>query len=475
MPCRPLVVGIATAPALEPWQRACLERLERVATLRTSPDAACDVVLRLARDWPPPPGPTPPYGVWAFAFGTPPSPWPVGWAEIAEGRHTVGAQLVRLDPARPGEAFVLRSGLMQTRDGSPAAVAARVLMTCAAWPALVCADLATRGEAALEGPRIGLAGPPHRPGLLQQPRFLAGCARRRWRKLRQVAGQDDWSIGIVAKPAHAFLADPRPEPVRWLPELLADGYHADPFPFREGGRTLILAEGYGYGDRQGYLALLDPDAATETRLSVPLPGHLSYPYPIARDGALYCIPESHQARRVVLLRAAPSPERWMVERVLLDDLAGVDATPVEHGGRWWLFAADHDDQDQTKLFLYMAEALEGPWRPHPQNPVKVDCRSSRPGGRPFVHEGVLYRPAQDCSRTYGGAIVLNRVLELTPERFREEEAVRIEPVPGWPCPDGLHHFVPFGEVTVIDAKRERFDAVTLARWLGWRLRTPSAR
>jgi hypothetical protein len=165
----------------------------------------------------------------------------------------------------------------------------------------------------------------------------------------------------------------------------------------------------------------------------------------------------------------------VVERVLLDDFAGVDATPIEHGGRWWLFTADNDNQDQTKLFLFMADALEGPWRPHPQNPVKVDCRSSRPGGMPFVHEGVLYRPAQDCSWTYGGAIVINRVLELTPERFVEEEAVRIEPQPGWPYPDGLHHLVPFGEVTVIDAKRERFDALTLARWLSFRLRSPQAR
>jgi hypothetical protein len=300
-------------------------------------------------------------------------------------------------------------------------------------------------------------------------------AQASWRRLRREARQDAWRIGIVGKPAHAFLADPRPEPVRWLPELLADGYHADPFPIRHAGRTVYLVEGYEHRDRQGYLALLDPEELIATRLSMPLPGHLSYPCPIERGGHVYCVPESHQAHRVVLLRADPFPERWVVHRVLLEDYAGVDATPVEHDGRWWLFTADHDDLDQTKLFLFMADALEGPWRPHPQNPVKVDCRSSRPGGRPFVHDGVLHRPAQDCSRTYGGAIVLNRVLELTPERFREEEAVRVEPQPGWPCPDGLHHFVPFGEVTIIDAKRERFDAVTLARWLGWRRRNPSAR
>jgi hypothetical protein len=86
-----------------------------------------------------------------------------------------------------------------------------------------------------------------------------------------------------------------------------------------------------------------------------------------------------------------------------------------------------------------------------------------------VHEGVLYRPAQDCSRTYGGALVLNRVTRLTETAFAEEVAVRVEPDRTGPYPDGLHHFVPFGDVTIIDGKRERFDAGTAARWARWKL------
>ena len=99
------------------------------------------------------------------------------------------------------------------------------------------------------------------------------------------------------------------------------------------------------------------------------------------------------------------------ERVLLDGFPGCDATPVEHDGRWWLFCGNQDDRGTERLYLFMADALTGPWRPHPGNPVKADAGSARPGGLPFVHEGVLYRPAQDCSRTYGGALVLNRVTD----------------------------------------------------------------
>ena len=38
--------------------------------------------------------------------------------------------------------------------------------------------------------------------------------------------------------------------------------------------------------------------------------------------------------------------------------------------------------------------------------------------RHYTPGGELIRPAQDCSRTYGGAITLSRVLEMTPDIAR---------------------------------------------------------
>jgi hypothetical protein len=87
--------------------------------------------------------------------------------------------------------------------------------------------------------------------------------------------------------------------------------------------------------------------------------------------------------------------------------------------------------------------------------VKTDVRSSRPAGTPFVHEGSLYRPAQDCSRTYGGRIALNRIVTLTSEDFLEEPVALIEPVRSSRYPDGVHTVSAFGEHTLVDGKRRR--------------------
>ena len=63
--------------------------------------------------------------------------------------------------------------------------------------------------------------------------------------------------------------------------------------------------------------------------------------------------------------------------------------------------------------------------PHRLNPLKIDVTSSRPAGPLFERDGMLLRPAQDCSSTYGAAVVLHRIVELTPDRFQEQCLGRI--------------------------------------------------
>ena len=116
----------------------------------------------------------------------------------------------------------------------------------------------------------------------------------------------------------------------------------------------------------------------------------------------------------------------------------IDPTIFQYEGRWWLFGTRADAGDNFKLFGWHADELTGPWRPHSANPLKTDIRSSRPAGPPFVHDGALYRPAQDCSTGYGAAVVVNRVLTLTPDAFEEEIVSRIAPDTGGRYPTGLH-------------------------------------
>src|SRR3989442_14962308 len=169
-------------------------------------------------------------------------------------------------------------------------------------------------------------------------------------------------------------------------------------------------------------------------------------------GQVYCVSESWQSRRVFLYVFDDRARQWRSVRSLIEDFPAVDATILRHDGLWWLWCTNAEDEPDSKLFLWYAFDLFGPWKPHPGNPVKVDARSSRPAGRPFFFDGTLYRPAQDCSRTYGGGITINRVRQLSPIEFCEEPVVSLEPWDGR-YRAGIHTLAGGDPLTVLDGKR----------------------
>lgn len=272
---------------------------------------------------------------------------------------------------------------------------------------------------------------------------------------RSYIRRKEWNIGIAFQPIHEFLnPDNKPE-VHWLPPMPSGEFRADPFGIIKDGKTYIFCEEYDYGRRRGIITSLELDGE-HSQVVMDMPFHLSYPYLIEHNGEIYCIPESHQAGEIALYKAVEFPHKWEKVSTLISGTAGVDSTVFQYGGRWWLTYTDQDENPYLKLFVRHAPDLFGPWEPHAANPVKTDLGSARPAGTPFMHEGVLYRPAQDCSRIYGGAIVLNRIIKLTPTEFEEEPAVTIPPFADSPYPDGLHTISALGDITLVDGCRVKF-------------------
>ena len=133
-----------------------------------------------------------------------------------------------------------------------------------------------------------------------------------------------------------------------------------------------------------------------------------------------------------------------------------DPTLFYQDGTWWLFGtiADLGESQDDELHLFHADALEGPWHPHPRNPVVSDVRGARPAG-PLIRDGSrLLRPAQDCSGRYGRAVVFKEVLELSRSAYREVEVARLEP--DW-LVDNLatHHYATGERWTATDAMLRR--------------------
>jgi hypothetical protein len=270
---------------------------------------------------------------------------------------------------------------------------------------------------------------------------------------------DIWRIGLVEAPIAAAASGLASAPVRWLPQGEPFTFLADPFALWREGRLHLFAEAYDYRTRHGVIDLLafGPDLEFQSRRTVLRePWHLSYPFVFEAEGEVWMVPEAHRSGAVTLYRAAAFPDRWEAVLRLELDTPAIDPTVFRHEGRWWMAYSPTGSQafKQGRLHLAFADRLTGPWRTHPGNPVRVDRASSRPGGTPFVEAGVLTLPMQDCARTYGGAVRLLRIDELSPDRFRAHaEAPIAAPASAAPYLDGLHTLSACGDLTLIDVKR----------------------
>jgi len=241
-----------------------------------------------------------------------------------------------------------------------------------------------------------------------------------------------------------------------------DRYWADPFPIRVGNEYYIFHEEAPLSHYKGTIVLSVVDTTGKTAGPIPIlekDYHLSYPFVFQWDGEFFMIPETAAHHQVELYHCVTFPTLWKLERVLLSGLAASDPTPAFLFGKWWLFATIPVSGAGTsgELHLFYADSPLGPWTPHRANPVKSDVRSARPAGRIFENGGQFYRPAQDCSRRYGYAVSINRILQLNPDTYREVEVDKIVPI-GEPQVAGVHTFNVADDLTVMDClvRRRKF-------------------
>lgn len=421
------------------------------------------------------------FGIWTYdaypedCHGTLTAFW-----SYRQGRPTLARALLRVGGVPSG---VLHQGWFRAGASCAGSLDA-ALFGSADWCMRVCRQLLLALDGASALPPLGaLPGRTPPAGNGDVLRFLA---RRAGAMIMAVFRQyfllEYWNIGIIDAEIERVVSCGAPASVRWLPSPRPLHYHADPFalPSQPGA---ILFEEYNHATGLGWISaisLADRESAPRRIAAFDQGTHRSYPFLFSFEGATFCIPESASDRRVELYRAVRFPDLWQHAGTLIKDFPALDSSLFFHGDRWWLFCTSGEPGGEHKLYAWHATDLLGTWEPHALNPLKCDVSSSRPAGRPFLMGGALFRPAQDCSRTYGGAVVVNRIVTLTPTDFAEIPTARIAPSAASGYGDGLHTLCPFGRTTIIDGKRYRFDLrapylkVKRARLLGEVRHSPAA-
>ncbi|NUQ11006.1 MAG: hypothetical protein HUU26_01595 [Gemmatimonadaceae bacterium] len=406
-----------------------------------------------------------PHGVWSYHHGDnhryrggPPAFW-----EVIEGNPVTGTLLQRLTEwLDDGE--VLYRSWGATNLHSVARTQGEIYWKSSEFLARAVLRLA-EGRDEASAPRDPV---PYGHRLYVAPRnreMAAGMARLLGRRVRSkwasLTTHDQWFLAFRRR---ADLApsnrEPDLAPFRFTPIYPPrDRYWADPFPMRAGGADYVLFEDYPYATRRGVIAALELGAGGPVgspQVILERDYHLSYPFVFEWKGVTFLMPETADAHRLEVYRATRPPMEWTLEAVPIEGVRVADATLAEIGGRWWMFTnqAVPGASFWDELFLYHGPTPLGPWTPHRRNPIVSDVRRARPAGGLFQRGGHWYRPSQDCSARYGGAVNIHRIVRLDESSYEECTVGRL--LPDWrPGLHGVHTVNALGGLTVLDALRRR--------------------
>lgn len=240
-----------------------------------------------------------------------------------------------------------------------------------------------------------------------------------------------------------------------------DRYWADPFFIETDHSYVVFVEEYKYREKKGKIALIEIDKGSKKwhykGVVLEENFHLSFPNVFIENDSYYMIPESQESNSVRLYKSVDFPFKWVLERVLIDNISAVDPIIYNDKKFFWLFVNESkfvNSSASSNLSLYYAsDLLAGIFTSHKSNPLASTISNSRNAGNIFNLGTKLYRPSQDCSVRYGYAININEINELSLENYSEVPLNKV--LPSWNDNLlGTHTFSHSKNFIIIDANEK---------------------
>lgn len=392
------------------------------------------------------------YGIWSYHHGDPESfrGGPPCFWEVFKNTKTHGAILQRLTNTLDS-GIVLKQGCFSVTNHSWRETLNACYNHTDSWVKQVCIDINNGTANYIDSTPISSEAKIYTyPGNFTMMGFAIKILFRKLTfHFKRIFKAEIWKIHtgeIDEKNGINF------ESIKGHSHTKKNAYLADPFFIEENGETKIICENYSYKNRKGKISVMNLNGKIEYDLTDSTT-HYSYPFTLYHQNKWYCMPEQAEKNRISLYEIDFHTHRLINEVVLLDNVRAFDPTLHYHEGKWWLFYALKTTGSNTALHIAYNEKLDKNFSLHENNPVKQDVRSSRPAGRMFESNGHLFRPSQDCSETYGGKIMVNKIVKLNTTEFREEFMHALFPLENQ---QGLHQIDRFGHRFTVDTKREKF-------------------
>lgn len=258
-----------------------------------------------------------------------------------------------------------------------------------------------------------------------------------------------WTIGFLNNSIEDVIAGKEPK-VSWISHNYTDRWFADPFILDVTDDVIfVLVEEFLYNLGRARIARLSIDRKSlYVKESVPiltLPTHLSYPAIIRKEGEVFIYPESGASGKLLLYKYDLKSNTLEETCVLSDENLG-DATYTNMWGEDMLFCTTPDAFNGHTLHIYRKNA-NGLYKD--SETLCFPDNVARMAGDFFEVNGRIYRPAQDCNKSYGNGTVIQEIersetgwnIKETNRYFSKNKLY----------PLGMHTINTYKGVTVVDA------------------------
>ena len=256
-----------------------------------------------------------------------------------------------------------------------------------------------------------------------------------------------WNIGFTETLIEDIIAG-KPIQYRWMRHNYKNRWFADPFLLDvTADDYVVLAE--DFDDERGYAVIskLWVDRETmelkEVKQLLDRGTHLSFPVIIRKGDEVFVHPENSESGELNLYRYDEKKEQLVLCKTMMK-AALTDAVTLDYDGRKWLFATTLPNPNGNELLVYESDGHKYIQK----QMVAMQGRKARMGGDFFWCNDKLYRPAQDNSRCYGGALIIQEA-SLKDGKW-EFEDVRTLTSPHPDYTTGLHTFNMYKGSIVVD-------------------------
>lgn len=258
-----------------------------------------------------------------------------------------------------------------------------------------------------------------------------------------------WNIGFIQNNIDSIICGEQLQ-LKWLKHDCRKSWFADPFilDVLEDEIHLLVEEFYKPIKRGRISRLIIDKKTYELKCKdvvLELDTHLSFPAIIRKKEGVFIYPENGESGKLNLYQYFPETNKCIKKGVLLDE-AVADAVIATIYDKEILFCTKQPCPNGNALFMYCKDKFDNFVE---KEKYVFDENVARMAGDVFVHNGVLYRPTQECNVQYGHAVTLQKVTQQD-GKFLFKEIRRMGPVHP-KLNVGMHTFNMYKGVIVTDA------------------------